>query len=713
MRKASVANGAVRAGHGDNADLGRQGERFGRGVHLETRTCPFESFATRLPGHAAIRRCSRVVVISLVWMAGSGAAFGQDPPDLTTLTVDDLLEAEVVYAAARRIQTLREAPSAVSVVTAAEIRRHGYQTLAAVLRSLPSFYVTDDRHYSYVGVRGFDRPGDYGARVLLLLNGLRTNDNLYEQAYVGQEFLVDIDLVERIEVVRGPSAAIYGSSAFFAVVNVVTRHGRDLQGGELSGGVSSFDTRGGRATYGRRLDSGLEFLVSASRIDSGGQRLYFKEFDAPETGHGIADRLDDERSDRALVIVSKGNVSFEASHVSRDKGIPTGVYGTVFGDPRTRTTDAKDLVSLNWARSSPTRASEMVRLHYGFFDYHGSYAFQQPDVLLNDDSARGEWCGVEANAVRALGGRHLVSAGVELEDNFSQRQLNFDVASRAIHQDSRNHSGRVALFVQDQVTLSKRLTVHAGLREDWYSTFGYEMSPRLALVYDDGRSTTLKLLHGRAFRAPNDFELHYTGPVYKTNPDLGPEKIRTTELVLEQRLGRGLRLSGSGYVNALDNLISLAQDPADERYFYRNAGRSDSVGAEVGLEVKHSRGPSGRLSYAWQRSREHDTRALLTNSPRHMAKAEIAWPLFGERLIASADGWYMSARTTLAGAQAGPALVGNLTLLAPRIRGRFEVSTSLYNVFDERYADPGSQALRQDLIPRDGRNFRLEVSYKF
>ena len=75
----------------------------------------------------------------------------------------------------------REAPSAVSVVTAAEIRAHGYRTIADVLRSLPSFYVTEDRRYSYVGVRGFNRPGDYGARVLLLLDGLRTNDNLYDE----------------------------------------------------------------------------------------------------------------------------------------------------------------------------------------------------------------------------------------------------------------------------------------------------------------------------------------------------------------------------------------------------------------------------------------------------------------------------------------------------------------------------------------------------
>jgi iron complex outermembrane receptor protein len=654
-----------------------------------------------------------VLVILCGGIVGNRTALAQDAQDLTGLSLDDLLEAEVVYAASRRIQSLREAPSAVSVVTASEIRQHGYRTLADVLRSLPSFYVTEDRHYSYVGVRGFNRPGDYGARILLLLNGLRTNDNLYSQAYVGHEFLVDIDLVERIEVVRGPSAAIYGSSAFFGVVNVVTRHGGDFQGGELTASASSYATWGGQATYGRRLDSGLEFLASVSYADSAGQRLYFKEFDAPETGHGIADRLDDESFNRALLMLSKGDFSFEASHVSREKGIPTGAYGALFGDARTRTTDAKDLVSLTWARSRPEGSSVMARAHYGFFDYQGMYVFGVPQLFMNADSARGQWYGLEANVVRPLGAHHLVTAGVEFQDNFSMRQLNFVVEPRTVFQDSDNQSQWLALFVQDEIALWKRLTLHVGVRQDWYSTFGNQTSPRLGLIYDDGQTTTVKLLHGRAFRAPNEFELHYTGVVYRTNPDLGPETIRTTELVVERKLRGGLNLNASGYVNRLDNLISLQLDPVDGRFVYVNVDRNNSVGAEVGLDLKLNRGPSGRLGYAWQQSTDQATGQALTNSPRHMVKAALTWPLLDKRLTASLDGWYMSARRTLLGGQADSSIVANLTLRAPRIHERFDVSASVYNLFDEQYGDPGSQALLQDLIPRDGRNFRLKVSYRF
>ena len=95
-----------------------------------------------------------------------------------------------------------------------------------------------------------------------------------------------------------------------------------------------------------------------------------------------------------------------------------------------------------------------------------------------------------------------------------------------------------------------------------------------------------------------------------------------------------------------------------------------------------------------------------------MAKAQIAWPLLGKRLIAAADGWYMSARRTLAGAQARSSMVANVTL-APRIRGPFDLSASIYNLFDERYSDPGSAELLQDLIPQNGRNFRLKLTWRF
>ena len=185
------------------------------------------------------------------------------------------VEVRTVFSASRRTQTLAEAPASVTIITADEIRKYGYRTLADILQSVRGFYVTYDRNYDYLGVRGFGRTGDYNARVLLMVDGHRVNDNVYSGAPIGTEFILDVDLIDRVEIVRGPASALYGNNAFFAVINVITRRGTDLKGGEVSGGYGSFDSYQARATYGDKFREDGEYLFSITRYASEGDRLHF------------------------------------------------------------------------------------------------------------------------------------------------------------------------------------------------------------------------------------------------------------------------------------------------------------------------------------------------------------------------------------------------------------------------------------------------------
>ncbi len=135
-----------------------------------------------------------------------------------------------VYGASRYEQKVTEAPSSVSIVTSADIKHYGYRNLGEILESVPGLYTTYDRNYSYLGMRGFARAGDYNTRVLLLVDGHRLNDAVYDQAPIGTDFPVDVDLIDRVEIIRGPSSSIYGTNAFLGVINVITKRGRDLRG---------------------------------------------------------------------------------------------------------------------------------------------------------------------------------------------------------------------------------------------------------------------------------------------------------------------------------------------------------------------------------------------------------------------------------------------------------------------------------------------------
>jgi outer membrane receptor for ferrienterochelin and colicin len=166
--------------------------------------------------------CTALLVSPLACLFPARAAHTQEL-DVSHISLDSLL-AVPVHAAARYAQAVAYAPASVSIVTAAEIEALGMRTLGDVLSAVPGMYLSDDRNYAYVGVRGFSRPSDYNNRLLVLLNGHPMNENTYGSAFVGLETPIDMGIVERVEVVRGPASALYGSNAMLAVVNIVTAH---------------------------------------------------------------------------------------------------------------------------------------------------------------------------------------------------------------------------------------------------------------------------------------------------------------------------------------------------------------------------------------------------------------------------------------------------------------------------------------------------------
>src|SRR5580658_10704078 len=176
-----------------------------------------------------MRRFIALIAPGILVLGGVCSAQASKPQDLTDMSLEQLSQM-TVYSASKHEQSVSDAPSSVTIITADEIQRYGYRTLADILESVRGFYITYDRYQSYVGVRGFGRLGDWNSRVLLLIDGNRINDVVLGQALLGTEFPLDVDLIQRVEIVRGPSSSLYGAAAFFAVINVITRKGTDLRG---------------------------------------------------------------------------------------------------------------------------------------------------------------------------------------------------------------------------------------------------------------------------------------------------------------------------------------------------------------------------------------------------------------------------------------------------------------------------------------------------
>jgi iron complex outermembrane receptor protein len=669
----------------------------------------------------------------LLAVAGTGWGQGENLPEgaatnIADLSLEQLVNVEVasVYGASKYEQKVTQAPASVSIITADEIQKFGHRTLADVLSGVRGLYVSNDRNYSYLGVRGFLRPGDYNTRVLVLIDGHRMNDNVYDETEFARENLIDVDLIDRVEVIRGPSSSIYGSSAFFGVINVVTKRGQQLGGVEASTEAGSLDTYKGRFSYGNKFNNGVELLLSGSYYTSEGQRkLYFPEFDQRisadprAANNGIAKNADGEAAFNLFSSARYADFTLSGFFSRRNKEVPTASFLTVFNDGREATTDYRAYLDLKYDHSFSEDSQLQGRVFFDHYSYYGTYPYDYANsgdpsnILLNKDQAVGNWVGTEWQWTRRFLERHILILGGEYRENLRQYQANYDEIFPRTYILNDNRTGRtLGLFAQAELSLRANLVLNAGLRYDQYfGSFGGTLNPRLGLIYNPWENGTFKLLYGEAFRAPNAYEQFYYYSVQQTLPELKPETIRTYELVYEQYLARRYRLSFSGYYYEIKDLISQTTTAAGDVAF-ANLDGAHAVGGEFELEAKYDSGLMARASYTLQRT-EDEGGNELSNSPRHLARLNLIWPLYQDKLFAGVELQYQSAARTLSGNHAAGFVTANLTLFSQKLAKGLEVSASIYNLFDTRYGYPGAEDHLQDVIQQDGRSVRLKLTYRF
>ena len=638
---------------------------------------------------------------------GADSEPGVKHPDLTDLPLEALMNLEVpkVYAASKFEQKTTEAPSSISIVTADDFQKYGYRTLGDALQSLQGFQVSYDRNYAFLGTRGINL-GDFNSRVLVLVNGHRVNNNLTDGAFIDSAFILDVDLIDRVEVIRGPGSVLYGNNAFLGVINVVTRQGRQINGAEGSIEYGEFNTYKARVSLGKAFTNGVELLLSGSFSDSDGQeKLFYKEYNTPAQNHGVAQNRDDDSFGSFFGSLRYFDFTLEGAYITREKGNPTAQFGTTFNDSRLRTTDARGYTALKYAHNFPDVVDVTAQVYYDRSEFEigypsGTSLFQEKDT--------GEWWGAELQLNKHLWDRHLVTLGAEYRDDFHQeRQF---TGQRTVQQDRQSHG----VYAQGDFAVVDNFHVNGGLRYDQYGDFDAAYNPRVALIYNPAKESTLKAIYGTAFRAPNFLEL-----TLSPAGQLQPEEITSYELVYEQGLAQHLRSSVSGFYNEMNGLIAFESG----RFVNFDA---QTRGMELALEGFWTNALRARLSYTLQKTDGESISYELPDSPEHLVKFNLTVPVWRDKIFAGVEFQYTSERhslrnttdgtgqpLTVQGSSAGGYGVVNLTLFSREIVKGLAFSASIYNLLDSTYSDPATRFHRQDLIERDGRTFRVKLTYRF
>ncbi|AFE08351.1 putative TonB-dependent receptor [Corallococcus coralloides DSM 2259] len=624
-----------------------------------------------------------------------------------------------VRAASKRLLSVDEAPASTTVLTPEELRAFGWRTLAEALAGVRGFFLTDDRTYTYLGVRGFSPPGDLNTRILILWDGHAMNDVWAGQGYAAHDLSVDLEEVERIEVVRGPGSALYGTGAFFGVINVVPRESLGMDRRlEITGAVGAMGSTRVHATTSWE-DPQRSVLFSLAGMKSHGADTTRLGDPGP-----IVTGLDGEKAGTGSLRARLGNLSLVARLHGRSKDVPTAPYGTVVGAQGTRVQDVRGFAEAKYERPLSERFVLSLRGALDLSRYEGHWNYGGDTTETNTDSGAADWLTAEGRLLAVLSEANRLTVGVE-----GQAQLRVDQKSVgpavAASLGSRTRS-LVSVYALDEWRLHPRLSLSLGFRVDKYSDLdSLPLTPRLAVIGRPYEQGLTKLVIGRAFRAPNVYELFYGDNLLTQRPagQLAPETITTFEVEHSHDLTNELRLTVAGYHNRISQLVTLTTEsaatpacgtpsaPTQCLVYANNSGETLAWGAEAGLHWQPGRWLLVDLSYSYVTLR-NASQDVVEAAPAHLASGRFLLPVGNGDMRIATQATYQSARVpSVAGADSGEALLVGFGVSGDY--GRLRYFAGVNNLLDSRYAFVVSDDVSAGPVPQYGRTFNLQLTGSF
>ena len=590
-----------------------------------------------------IRRANAFLVLAFIALARVAAA--QSAEDFFDQK-SDWFANETVEGASKHAEAPTQTPATVTVISREDIELYGFKTVADVLNFASIGYFTqNDRRYDIAGGRGLFFFEDYNTRILVMLNGHPLNEPWNNFAGLGREMAVPFDLVERVEIVYGPSSLLYGGYSLFGIVNVVTRTGNSMAGARVRAEQGTWQTTDASATWGgagtlrsknEQPAETWDVLASAGYYRSEGEELslpvipvdYATDYDGGTTFGGRQSGTDFERSPYAFLHARRGAFTLTARTGSRKKGIPTAPYEVVYGSTDEYVRDTKSFAELRWDRT----LAQGVRLSArGFRDW---YEYYEHDPYADAESYEGydryhfilDGTDVDTGGELRLTvqrGAHFLTAGVEHRTrDIVQTSFNrFEDGSIADDSYIRQSlPGKLTvLYLQEEWRPSDRWTLVAAGNYADTEPGGQKAQPRLAAIFHPRDDIAIKALYGRGFRPPSAFEANYEDAIsYINNPLLESEEITSRELSVMWQT-RSIAAQAYAFDSKLEGLIRLTTiespddieggvvgpsgNPEDLIGFvqYQSNGDVDSHGFGLGLRTRRQMLRS-YLNVAWSKA---------------------------------------------------------------------------------------------------------------
>jgi outer membrane receptor protein involved in Fe transport len=680
----------------------------------------------------------------LIWLllglfpASSVHSAGDEVEKLLPLSLEELLEIQVTIST-NTLQKLSKAPSVVSVITAEDIKATGTTNIVEILESLPGVHIRNN-------LFGF-RPqvtmrGANSTNTLLMVNGAPIKDLAWSNGIFWKG--LPANMVERVEVIRGPGSALFGSDASSGVINIITKTAGKISQAEAGVRAGSFDTQEAWVQHGAQWN-GFDIALTADVMHTDGHRPFYGADAQTARGDvsyapGHADTGWDNQDIRFSIGLDNWRL---LADYTRHSNLDTGLTGAGVLDPQTSASDRQASLALLYNNASLAKDWGLnAEVRYRDLEYSSGDGFQErppgyrstvsnpattyPDGQLNQQRSAerrmnfelsGVYSGVEDHAMR-IGGGYVWQDLYDVDHRVNYGRISatttlpaggplVDISNSAYAFAPEKSRSTRYLFVQDIWGFAENWELTAGARYDDYSDFGSTTNPRLALVWQTTDRLTSKLMYGEAFREPSFLELYARTSATTPNPDLKPEESKTWDLSFSWLAARDLTLGFDLFHFAQSNMVTL-----DSAGMYQNAG--DHVIRGVEMEAQWQATESLRFSGNFtQRKQDYSSlsqygipdeeaylRADWTFLPKWHWNLQANWA--GKRELRSNDTRHALDAYTLAD-----------TTVRYQHDKQWEFAASIRNLFDVDAEEYTSSRSLLNYLPLPGRNFFAEIRYKF
>jgi len=628
--------------------------------------------------------------------------------DLTGLSLEELLQYRLITAS-RYLEDPRKSPGVVTAIGSDEIARYGWRTLADLLRSVPGLYTGYSITQTYLGVRGHMEPGDFNTRVLLMIDGHRINDNLTNMAEIGADFPLDLSLIDHVEVLRGAGSSLYGTDAELTVINVFTRHPDVKPTIAVNSEADSF--------LGRKLEIGASYRAGSISGILDGSIYRENGLALPRLSTGPAVEGGGDRYDHLFGTLRRGGFSIRGLYSSRDKVVQGAPALETAVGPVNREATQRGYLNAAYSTSLGRNTQMDLRAYYDHARLNSSGAVMRPgwvptalpDFLISTGNA--DWIGFETVFGRHIGRQRVVAGALgEYDPNLSQKLLQLSQGTVQTHSLS---SWMAAVFGEAELNLGARFSLNLGGREDWTGLHQSAFSPRIGGMYFPTRTTTLKYIFAKAFRAPDPAAQFCGDPRCSSSapPNLEPEHTRSDTLTLAQHVFSHLDLTATGFQNKVTNLVEQIPSPTGPGPGFQNSGGDRSRGLELEASAAFKSGWSGRTSYALMRSGDLITGDSLERSPSHLAKFNGSAPVLRDNSI-NLELQYNSAESSDLDHHISPLFQTNATFLSRSFWGGMRFSASCFDCLDRSIALLPEPDPVMPLPPGTGRTWRFRIDYR-